>query len=203
MHSGGFCRLFHHVLGNGHADSDVGGQQLPSPDSMSAMISHLTAALDKLGRVGYWVPHTLQGERPPQVMHTERARRTRGRIDRYHTAWRDRDVGAGNPMRITVVKNLRKGQANDFKEKGYRQKAATPWTEAEMQTIMKHMEEQLATCKSGMERLLVLRDALILALLWQTPSRGSNAGMWRLENIRLPTGMRCDCERVRAWSGMN
>ena len=31
--------------------------------------------------------------------------------------------GAGNPLKSMVVKNLKKGQANDAKEKGYRQKS--------------------------------------------------------------------------------
>ena len=33
-----------------------------------------------------------------------------------------------------------------------------------------------------------MRDALVVALLWQTQSRGANAGAWRLANVRLMTG---------------
>ena len=95
---------------------------------------------------------------------------------------------AGNPIRSIVVRNLRKGYGNDAKEKGYRQRSARPWTHAEMKQIMSHMEEQLAKWRDGTQHLLHMRDALILALLWQTQSRGNNAGTWRLENLRLPTG---------------
>ena len=96
--------------------------------------------------------------------------------------------GAGNPLKSIVVKNLKKGQANDAKEKGYRQKSARPWNVAEMHIVMNNVEEQLISCNRGIPQLLVLRGALILAPLWQTHSRGNNAGIWRLANIKLPTG---------------
>ena len=54
--------------------------------------------------------------------------------------------------------------------------------------VMYNIGEQLISCNCGIPQLLALRGALILALLWQTQSRGNNAGIWRLANIKPPTG---------------
>lgn len=97
-------------------------------------------------------------------------------------------VPAGNPLRSTIVATLRKGYGKDAAEKGYRQTSAKPWKLTEVMDVLAYLERKLAKA-TGMVKLLLLRDALIFALLWQTKSRGNNAGMWRLENLRLPTGV--------------
>ena len=98
---------------------------------------------------------------------------------------------AGNPllvlMRSTTVATLRKGYGKDAAEKGYRQLSARPWTQQEVADVLDHLQRKIDKA-TGMPRLLLMRDALLFTLLWQTKSRGNNAGMWRLENLRLPTG---------------
>ena len=41
---------------------------------------------------------------------------------------------------------------------------------------------------SGMQQLLNLRDGFIIAVMWQTKSRGNNTGVWRLSKVLLRTG---------------
>ncbi len=94
---------------------------------------------------------------------------------------------AGNPLRSTTVATLKKGYSKVAGENGYKQLSAKPWTKQEVTDVLVHLRRK-AEKASGMARLLYLRDALIFVLLWQTKSRGNNAGMWRLENLRLPTG---------------
>ena len=79
---------------------------------------------------------------------------------------------------------LRKGNSKDAKRKGYKQKSARSWSEAEMKAVMQYPDQRSMSC-SGMQ---LLRYALVMAFLWQTQSTGNDAGMWRLDNIRLPTG---------------
>jgi hypothetical protein len=95
---------------------------------------------------------------------------------------------AGNPMRSSIVATLRKGYSKNATEMGYKQMSAQPWTKQEVIAVVEHLERKIVKT-SGMPKLLWMRDALLFALLWQTKSRGINAGSWRLENLRLPTGM--------------
>lgn len=39
-----------------------------------------------------------------------------------------------------------------------------------------------------MQALLLIRDATILCLLWETHSRGDNAGKWRVANLLTAAG---------------
>lgn len=82
---------------------------------------------------------------------------------------------------------LRKGYAKAAAEKGYRQLSARPWTKQEVTNVLDYLQRRTAKA-TGVPKLLLMRDALVFTLLWQTKSRGNNAGMWRLENLRLPTG---------------
>ena len=61
---------------------------------------------------------------------------------------------------------LRQGYCNEAKELGVKPKGAKPWTEELMFKAMAFFEEQLLLT-TGMKHLLLLRDALIMALLWQ------------------------------------
>ena len=94
---------------------------------------------------------------------------------------------AGNPLRSTSIQRLKQGYAQAAKKLGVRALAAKPWTVADVTALMMHLQSRLLVT-GGMTHLLLLRDALILALLWNTQSRGANAGAWRLSNLKLPSG---------------
>jgi hypothetical protein len=48
-----------------HAGCDADGTRIAAPVSVNALISHLAIELDKLGRVGPWLPSTQQGKMRP------------------------------------------------------------------------------------------------------------------------------------------
>ena len=91
-------------------------------------------------------------------------------------------------MRSNVLQQFKKGYVKFAAEQGYKQRSAMPWTEGEMQAVLHHLETQL-TGLQGMGAALLARDAFLFAVLWQTKSRGCNAGMWRLKNLKLPVSM--------------
>lgn len=90
-------------------------------------------------------------------------------------------------MRSKDVLRLRQGHANLAKSQGYRRKSAMPWSEEDVRITLEHLQG-IADGSDGMARGLALRDGVMLSLLWETQCRGANAGAWRLENLRLPSG---------------
>ena len=54
-----------------------------------------------------------------------------------------------------------------------------------MQTLF-YKEEHDQVVNGGITHLVLLRDAVILAPLLSTQSRGANTGVWRLLNLKLP-----------------
>ena len=62
-----------------------------------------------------------------------------------------------------------------------------PWTEQEVLAVLEHLDKQLAGLE-GMPAALLAKDSFLFAILWQTKSRGCNARMWHLDNLKLPTG---------------
>ncbi len=94
----------------------------------------------------------------------------------------------GNPMHSMQVKNMLTGYANHAAELGYQKKGAVPLTEAEIQTLLGSMLQMHNGITDNTQLLLILRNGLLLSLLWPTCFRGFNAGGVRLDNIVLPTG---------------
>ena len=94
---------------------------------------------------------------------------------------------AGNPVRSIVLQQFRKGYMKFAAEQGYKQRSAMPWTEQEVQAVLQHIETEV-TGLEGMPAALLARDGFLFAILWQTKSRGCNAGTWRMDNLRLPAG---------------
>ena len=94
---------------------------------------------------------------------------------------------ADNPMRSRAILQLKQGYAKLAKASGYQRKSAKPWSEGDVRGVLAYLEVKLAE-STGIDQLLHIRDALVLALLWETKSRGANAGAWRLANLRLQTG---------------
>jgi hypothetical protein len=90
-------------------------------------------------------------------------------------------------MRSSLVNSFRKAHAHRAKLGGYKKKSALPWSEQDVLRLVAYLEQQIKEA-DGLGLLLLHRDLLIITLLWQTCSRGVNAGSWRLANILLPTG---------------
>jgi hypothetical protein len=61
------------------------------------------------------------------------------------------------------------------------------WNLNKVLGLVLHLQKAILEADS-MTLLLLHRDLLIVTLLWNTCSRGPNAGSWRLENIKFPSG---------------
>ena len=109
--------------------------------------------------------------------------KTLGRIGNWNAADQ-----TGNPMHSKQIRDMLKGYANQAADEGYCKKGAVPLTEAEMHLLLSSMEQQYHSCTDQSQRLLLLRDALLFSLLWQTCFRGFDAGALRLINIVVQTG---------------
>ena len=94
---------------------------------------------------------------------------------------------AGNPIRSIPLQHFRKGYKRHATSQGYKQQSARPWQISDVQAVLQQMLRRLNST-GGVPAAMLARDGFVLAVLWQTSSRGCNAGAWRLENVRLPTG---------------
>ena len=90
-------------------------------------------------------------------------------------------------MRSIPLQQFRKGYKKHSVDLGYKQASARPWQIADLRTVLQHMLQKAKTMR-GLPAVMLARDGFILAVLWQTSSRGCNAGAWRLDNAKLPTG---------------
>lgn len=93
----------------------------------------------------------------------------------------------GNPSLEPLITRLTKGYKAAAEDQAYQQKGAVPLTEAEIKQLLQYLQAQQAN-SSGINKQLYLRDGLAISTLWQTTTRGFNAGGIRLANIRLLTG---------------
>ena len=91
-------------------------------------------------------------------------------------------------MHNIQIKTILTGYANHAAELGYQKKGAVPLSAAEMEMLLCSLHDKHHSMTGSTESLLLLRDGLVLSLLWQTCFRGFNAGGHRLDNILLPTG---------------
>ena len=90
-------------------------------------------------------------------------------------------------MRSIPLQKFKKGYKRHAAALGYRQISARPWQIHDVRGTLQHMLQKLNKAK-GLPAAMLARDGFILAVLWQTSSRGCNAGSWRLDNVKLPTG---------------
>ena len=90
-------------------------------------------------------------------------------------------------MRSVPIQQFKKGYKRHAAALGYKQISARPWQITDLQLVLQQMLQKLKKV-GGLPAVILARDAFILAVLWQTSSRGCNAGAWRLGNIELPTG---------------
>ncbi len=71
---------------------------------------------------------------------------------------------------------------------GIRQEGAVPLTQAEMHTLFSSIHQMLSKTTDQAQQLLLVRDGLLLSILWQACYRGFNA-----------TGVRLDMLPDRTW----
>ena len=95
---------------------------------------------------------------------------------------------SGNPMHSKQIRDMLKGYNNQAADLGYQKKGAVPLTEAEMHLLLSSMAQQFHSTTDQAQLSLLLRDALLFSMLWQSCFRGFNAGAVGLCNIVLPTG---------------
>ncbi len=92
----------------------------------------------------------------------------------------------GNPMQSNQLRRMTKGYKADAAKQGYEQRAAEPIFSAKIKTLLEYLmakQQELA----GSDRLLLIRDGLIISMLWQSCFRGFNVGELRLSNFKTPT----------------
>ncbi len=168
------------------------GSRFAAPVSLEAACSHLAVEFNKQGRTGEWEGPTLSGWLLWRCCAAAVMLLLYGSVSLQSCYWTSGPasltaVCAGNPMRSIVLQQFKKGYKNYAVEQGYKQMSARPWLESEVINVLQHLEHQLKQ-SSGMIAALLARDGFVMAVLWQTKSRGCTSGAWRLENIKLPTG---------------
>ena len=87
-------------------------------------------------------------------------------------------------MRSVQLQRFKQGYAKFVAEQGYQQVSARPWQESEVVGVLQHLSRQLLQAR-GIQAVLKGRDAFLFFVLWQSKSRGVNAGAWRVENVKL------------------
>lgn len=89
-------------------------------------------------------------------------------------------------MLSNQLKRMTKGYKYDAASKGYEQRAAEPIYSDKIKAMLEFLmlKQQMLPSK---DKLLLIGDALLISMLWQSCFRGFNVGELRLENIRTPT----------------
>ena len=96
----------------------------------------------------------------------------------------------GNPLRSPGVRQLVQGHHSANRLQNIKPKAAIPWTQTDVTALVAHFSITLdkEPSSNAMTKLTLPRDIVVICLLWETQSRGSNAGSWRLDNLKTSTG---------------
>ncbi len=87
-------------------------------------------------------------------------------------------------MHSIQIRTMLTGYANHAAELGHQKKGAVPLSAAEMEMLLRSLHDKHHSMTGSTESLLLLKDGLLLSLLWQTCFRDVKAGSLRL----LPTG---------------
>jgi hypothetical protein len=82
--------------------------------------------------------------------------------------------GSGNPVLSTVVQSFKGGYANLRGEAGYSSRSAVPMTEEKAKRLVKQLEQEAERSQTQRARLLLLRDAGIVAYLWRSQRRAGD-----------------------------
>ena len=79
-----------------------------------------------------------------------------------------------------------KGYEAEATSKGYEQRAAEPIYSGKIQAMLQFLWAKQNSL-TGKDKLLLIRDGLLISMLWQSCFRGFNVGELRLENLKTPT----------------
>ena len=92
----------------------------------------------------------------------------------------------GNPMLSNQLRRMTKGYKAQASQQGFQVRAAEPIYSDKVKALLEILmnQQQHAT---DVDRLLLIRDGLIISMLWQSSFRGFNVGALRLSNIVTPT----------------
>ena len=96
------------------------------------------------------------------------------------------DTLKGNPMLSNQLRRVTKGYTAVAKSQGYEPQAAEPIYSGKIRTLLQHLLQQQQHSTEA-DKLLLIRDGLIISMLWQSCFRGFNVGALRLSNIKAPT----------------
>ena len=94
----------------------------------------------------------------------------------------------GNPMLSNQLRRMTKGYKAEAGQQGYQPRAAEPIYSDKIRALLEALMQQQQHA-TGVDRLLLLRDGLIISMLWQSSFRGFNVGALRLSNIVTPTNI--------------
>ena len=92
----------------------------------------------------------------------------------------------GNPMLSNKLRRMTKGYKAEATSKGYEQRAAEPIYSGKIQAMLQFLWAKQHSL-TGKDKLLLIRDGLLISMLWQSCFRGFNVGELRLENLKTPT----------------
>ena len=95
-------------------------------------------------------------------------------------------------MLSNKLRRMTKGYSTEAGEQGYQQQAAVPIYSSKIQALLQLLMQQQQD-SSGTDRLLLLRDGLMISLLWQSCFRGFNVGALK--------SMTCAPENIAGVSG--
>ena len=96
------------------------------------------------------------------------------------------DTLKGNPMHSNQLRRMTKGYTAVAKSQGYEPQAAEPIYSDKIKALLQHLLHQQQHSTEA-AKLLLIRDGLIISMLWQSCFRGFSVGGLRLSNIKTPT----------------
>ena len=96
------------------------------------------------------------------------------------------DTLKGNPMLSNQLRRMSTGYTAVAKSQGYEPQAAEPIYSGKIKALLQHLLHQQQHSTEA-DKLLLIRDGLIISMLWQSCFRSFNVGGLRLSNIKTPT----------------
>lgn len=82
-------------------------------------------------------------------------------------------------MLSNQLRRMTKGYKSEASQQGYQPRAAEPIHSGKVRALLEILMHQQQFA-AGVDRLLLIRDGLIVSLLWQPTFRGFNVGALRL-----------------------
>jgi integrase len=105
-----------------------------------------------------------------------------GREGRYNAL-----TGEGNPCACSWVEDYRKGYQRQQMLAGYQEVSAVPLTEAKYEALVRYLWREISRAAGALAVMVLLRDLLVVLLLWQTAQRGHDVGKLGLGDFVDPS----------------